>query len=66
LLQSFAWQEHDMAPDFPVLLRFLDFWQRKLAGRLHAVRVATSGIIGPASVKIPAALSDDRPFSARA
>lgn len=24
LLQLFAWQEYDLAPDFPVLLGFLD------------------------------------------
>ena len=26
LLQTFVWQELDIAPRFPVLCRFLDFW----------------------------------------
>ncbi|RME99968.1 MAG: aspartate-semialdehyde dehydrogenase, partial [Alphaproteobacteria bacterium] len=29
LLQSFAWQEYDLAPNFPRLREFLDFWDRK-------------------------------------
>ncbi len=28
LLQSYIWQEYDLAPEFPVLHRFLDFWTR--------------------------------------
>ena len=40
LLQSFVWQEYDLAPDFPALKRFLDFWARNLDGRLHSVKVA--------------------------
>lgn len=49
LLQSYLWQELDRAPDFPVLSRFLDFWQTNLEGRLHSVRVASTGIIGARS-----------------
>jgi uncharacterized protein Usg len=48
LLQSYIWQEMDLAPDYPVLRRFLDFWEREIEGRLHMVRVASRGIIGPA------------------
>lgn len=48
LLQTFVWQEMDMAPRFPVLHRFLDFWQREIEGKLHRVRVAHAGIVGPA------------------
>ena len=48
LLQTYVWQDMDMAPRFPVLHRFLDFWQRELDGRLNRVRVAHAGIIGPA------------------
>ena len=40
VLQSFIWQDLDLAPDFPVLRRFLDFWQRELDGKLHSVQVA--------------------------
>ena len=39
LLQSFIWQKLDVAPDFPELRRFLEFWSRNLEGKLHSVRV---------------------------
>jgi uncharacterized protein Usg len=47
LLQLFIWQEYDLAPDFPVLHRFLDYWQCKLEGPLHSVRVAHQSLIKP-------------------
>ena len=40
LLQTYLWQDYDIAPRFPVLRRFLDFWEANLEGRLHSVRVA--------------------------
>ena len=46
LLQTYLWQDYDLAPDFPVLRRFLDFWERNLDGRLHSVRVASRSLIG--------------------
>ena len=42
LLQSFIWQHLDMAPEFPVLRRFLDFWTRNIEGKLHSVNVKQS------------------------
>ena len=45
LLQAYVWQEYDIAPDFPVLDKFLRFWRRELEGRLHSVRVASVGIV---------------------
>jgi uncharacterized protein Usg len=45
LLQTYVWQEYDMAPKFPVLRGFLDFWSRQLDGKLHSVRVASTGLI---------------------
>lgn len=47
LLQSYIWQEYDVAPTFPCLNDFLKFWQRELAGPLHSVRVAHQRLIGP-------------------
>lgn len=41
LLQTFVWQEYDIAPDYPVLRRFLEFWERNIEGRLHSVQVAS-------------------------
>ena len=39
LLQSFIWQKLDLAPDFPELRRFLDFWSHNIEGKLHSVKV---------------------------
>lgn len=51
LLQTFVWQEYDLAPQFPELRRFLAFWHREIEGRLHSVRVAAGGSIRPPSVR---------------
>ena len=47
LLQSFIWQNVDLAPRFPVLHRFLRFWQREIEGSIHSVRVGSSLLPGP-------------------
>jgi uncharacterized protein Usg len=47
LLQSFIWQHMDLAPRFPELHRFLDFWAHNLDGKLHSVRVTSAGLISP-------------------
>ena len=51
LLQSFIWQKLDLAPGYPVLQKFLDYWQRELDGPLHSVRVAHKGLISPAEFR---------------
>lgn len=51
LLQNFIWQDLDVAPEFPVLRRFLDFWQRNLDGRLHSVTVAAASLVRPAEFR---------------
>lgn len=48
LLQSFVWQELDKAPRFPVLNKFLGFWEREIEGRLHSVTIANTELISPA------------------
>lgn len=47
LLQTYVWQEYDLAPRFPELKGFLDFWTRELEGMLHSVRVAHQRLIQP-------------------
>jgi hypothetical protein len=37
-------------PEFPELQRFLTFWQEKLEGPLHSVRVAHRKLIKPAEL----------------
>ena len=51
LLQSFIWQKHDLAPRFPELTRFLDFWKREIDGPLHSVRVASTALTRPAELR---------------
>lgn len=45
LLQTYLWQEYDIAPHFPELKRFLDFWSREIEGKLHSVRVGSKKLI---------------------
>ncbi|MDH3581326.1 MAG: usg protein [Hyphomicrobiales bacterium] len=47
LLQTFIWQEYDLAPKFPRLREFLDFWSSNLDGPLYRVRVAHRRLVGP-------------------
>lgn len=47
-LQTYLWQELDLAPQFPVLKKFLTFWEKNLEGKLHTVTVASTGLIKPA------------------
>jgi len=47
LLQTYVWQDLDIAPQFPVLQKFLAFWERQLDGKLHSVRVGATKLIGP-------------------
>ena len=51
LLQSYLWQELDIAPKFPVLKKFLDFWESQLDGKLHSVKVASQQLITPAEFR---------------
>lgn len=52
LLQTFVWQDLDLVPGFPVLNKFLRFWETNLDGRLHSVHVAARGIISDAELTI--------------
>lgn len=57
LLQSFVWQQLDLAPKFPILSKFLDFWNRELDGKIHSVQVGHTELIVPPQVKfVPASL----------
>jgi len=47
LLQTYLWQDFDLAPKYPVLQQFLAFWENKLEGRLHSVRLASAALITP-------------------
>jgi uncharacterized protein Usg len=51
LLQTYVWQDYDLFPEFPMLQRFLAFWQKTLEGPLHSVTVAHSRLIKPAEIR---------------
>ena len=50
LLQTFVWQQYDIAPRYPELKRFLDFWIGNIEGRLHSVLVAHKRLIAPPNI----------------
>ena len=51
LLQTYIWQDYDLAPEFPALKKFLDFWQESLEGPLYSVRIARVGLITPSEIR---------------
>ena len=48
LLQTYVWQDYDIAPRYPILGKFLNFWTMELEGPLHSVTVGSQEIITPA------------------
>lgn len=47
VLNSFVWQDYDIAPDYPKLFQFIEFWKAKLDGPLHSVRFTHRKLISP-------------------
>ena len=47
LLQTFIWQQYDLAPKFPALYGFIEFWKAKLEGPLHSVSYTHKRLIAP-------------------
>ena len=47
LLQSFVWQDYDIAPRFPRLEAFLSYWEDNLEGPLYRVTVSHKKLISP-------------------
>jgi uncharacterized protein Usg len=45
VLQSFVWQSFDIAPDFPMLQKFLRFWSSNIDGKLHSVKVGSASLV---------------------
>ena len=48
LLQEFVWQTLDLAPEYPRIHRFLDFWRREIDAAIHSVTVGSAGLVAPA------------------
>ncbi|MFS4583309.1 usg protein [Phaeobacter sp. C3_T13_0] len=47
VLNTFVWQEYDLAPDHPRLFEFIEFWHREIEGPLHSVRFTHRKMISP-------------------
>jgi len=47
VLNTFVWQDYDLAPDYPKLFGFIEFWQEQIEGPLHSVRFTHRKLIGP-------------------
>lgn len=54
LLQVYLWQDYDLAPRFPKLLKFLNFWSSEIEGPLHSVRLAHAQLLRPVNVRYTA------------
>ncbi|GAC1338574.1 MAG: usg protein [Beijerinckiaceae bacterium] len=50
-LQTYIWQDYDIAPDFPTLMKFLAFWRDRLEGPLFSVQVAHEKLLRPAEIR---------------
>jgi uncharacterized protein Usg len=51
VLQTYIWQDYDLAPRFPELNRFLEFWKKQIEGALFSVTVSHCGLIKPAELR---------------
>ncbi len=56
LLQSFIWQQYDLAPKYPALHKFLAFWRDNIEGAIHTVRIASVELVKPAEIRTPGTL----------
>ena len=53
LLQTYVWQEFDLAPQYPRLQEFIAFWLKEIEGKLHSVKVGVGGPLMPNKVETP-------------
>jgi uncharacterized protein Usg len=51
LLQSFLWQTVDLAPEYPRVHKFLDFWRKEIDAVIHSVSISAVGIVAPANIR---------------
>lgn len=47
VLNSFVWQDYDLAPDHDRLLKFIGFWREQIDGPLHSVVFTHRKLIAP-------------------
>jgi uncharacterized protein Usg len=51
LIQSFVWQTLDLAPKYPRLTAFLEYWRREIEAMIHSVQIASGQGLAPAMVR---------------
>ncbi len=49
VINVFIWQDYDLAPDYPRIFDFIDFWKREIEAPLHSVRFAHRRLISGGS-----------------
>ena len=57
LLQRFMWQTLDLAPDYPRVHEFLEFWRREIDAVIHSVNVSAVGEVRAPRVRIAGVIS---------
>jgi uncharacterized protein Usg len=57
LLQRFMWQTLDIAPDYPRVHQFLEFWRREIDAVIHSVNVSAVGEVRAPRVRIAGVIS---------
>ena len=57
LLQRFMWQTLDLAPDYPRIHQFLEFWRREIDAVIHSVNVSAVGEVRAPRVRIAGVIS---------
>ncbi len=45
------WQTLDIAPDYPRVQRFLEFWRREIDAVIHSVAISSVDQVRPARVR---------------
>jgi uncharacterized protein Usg len=51
VLQTFIWQTLDLAPGYPRVARFLDYWRREIDAVIHSIRVGQADEVRAAQWK---------------
>ena len=57
LLQRFMWQTLDLAPEYPRIHQFLEFWRREIDAVIHSVNVSSVGEVRTPRVRIAGVIS---------
>ena len=57
LLQRFMWQTLDVAPEYPRVHQFLEFWRREIDAVIHSVNVTAVGEVRAPRVRIAGVIS---------